>query len=614
MKVAEIYVSNNTAQVKKLNDVTRGMVGATVLFTFSREWDGLSKTAVFRNNREARDQVNISSNQPVEIPWELIADANGELMAGVCGFDETGNVVIPTTWAVIGRINPGAIPSDAPAAPPTPDWTQQIQAQTNEALKEATKAKPYATQARLAAEKAAVSVNASNENAQNARLAAAMAAEYADGAQIAAQTCSKSTEMVKQDMHIAEESAREAAAGAAAAKAAAAQAAKVVNGKADRIYVDNYFASSVSEKLSGEIVSTGMVAPVAHELICRVSSKNILPYPYVETTKTENNVTFADHGDGTISVSGTAAGYAGFCFVKKFPVEMGRTVTLSGMGANSRNLVFYILASYEDGTTANYYAGKTISMDTGKYSNKIYLEVGIKRDNNAVTMAEIAPILEYSAKPTMYTPYVPDLKHTTVSVQGNNLVEPFSERDVFSAHNATYKIVAGGNGIRVTPTDSQSQGHILRQSQKIHVRKGITYAVSSRTVKTNAGMSVKICVLNGDRVVSEDAVFTAADNCDVSLGFYVGNGGKGDYAEFLNIMLEASEEKNSWSSYVQPRIFHPEEDGTVLHMQSVSPGMSIMTDTPGVLIEAGYIVDTKKYIDKKFEQLNNAILAIGGNI
>lgn len=40
------------------------------------------------------------------------------------------------------------------------------------------------------------------------------------------------------------------------------------------------------------------------EFACR--GKNLLPYPFEETTKTVNGVTFTDNGDGTITVNGTA--------------------------------------------------------------------------------------------------------------------------------------------------------------------------------------------------------------------------------------------------------------------------------------------------------------------
>ncbi len=36
------------------------------------------------------------------------------------------------------------------------------------------------------------------------------------------------------------------------------------------------------------------------------TGKNLLPYPYVDTTKTENGITFTDNRDGTITVNGTA--------------------------------------------------------------------------------------------------------------------------------------------------------------------------------------------------------------------------------------------------------------------------------------------------------------------
>ena len=44
-------------------------------------------------------------------------------------------------------------------------------------------------------------------------------------------------------------------------------------------------------------------------------SENLIPYPYVETTKTQNGVTFTDNGDGSITVNGTAkGGIASFTF------------------------------------------------------------------------------------------------------------------------------------------------------------------------------------------------------------------------------------------------------------------------------------------------------------
>ena len=39
-----------------------------------------------------------------------------------------------------------------------------------------------------------------------------------------------------------------------------------------------------------------------------MGAKNLIPYPYYNTTKTVNGITFTDNGDGTISVTGSAEG------------------------------------------------------------------------------------------------------------------------------------------------------------------------------------------------------------------------------------------------------------------------------------------------------------------
>lgn len=56
------------------------------------------------------------------------------------------------------------------------------------------------------------------------------------------------------------------------------------------------------------------------------------------------------------------------------------------------------------------------------------------------------------------------------------------------------------------------------------------------------------------------------------------------------------------------------DSGTVSGMKSICPSMTVEVSTPNVTMEVTYNVDTKKYIDKKFEALNSAILSLGGNI
>lgn len=60
----------------------------------------------------------------------------------------------------------------------------------------------------------------------------------------------------------------------------------------------------------------------------RVHGANLIPYPYNETTKTENGITFTDNGDGTITVNGTATSVTTF-ISNNFGIGEG-TYTISG--------------------------------------------------------------------------------------------------------------------------------------------------------------------------------------------------------------------------------------------------------------------------------------------
>ncbi len=61
-----------------------------------------------------------------------------------------------------------------------------------------------------------------------------------------------------------------------------------------------------------EITVSGDIS--GKELALNVCGKNLIPYPYKDTTKTLNGITFTDNGDGTITANGTATEEAVFYF------------------------------------------------------------------------------------------------------------------------------------------------------------------------------------------------------------------------------------------------------------------------------------------------------------
>ena len=109
--------------------ITSGSVNAfDVLFRFDNDWDGMERIAVFRVGSE-RVSVVLNDTNQCKIPWECLRenDIGKELLVGVYG--RVGeNVVLPTLWASIGRIQEGTRLGDS-ALPPTPSATEQLLAE-----------------------------------------------------------------------------------------------------------------------------------------------------------------------------------------------------------------------------------------------------------------------------------------------------------------------------------------------------------------------------------------------------------------------------------------------------------------------------------------------------
>lgn len=123
-----ISVEVNDRQIDILTrwPLTVGSVGITVDFTFSDEWDGLTKIALFQGSGETVEAV-ILSNACV-LPHEVLTEPGGDLMIGVYGADGSGNTVIPTIWGDSGYIYEGVLPAGVDSRDPTPSWSEQLQA------------------------------------------------------------------------------------------------------------------------------------------------------------------------------------------------------------------------------------------------------------------------------------------------------------------------------------------------------------------------------------------------------------------------------------------------------------------------------------------------------
>lgn len=102
--------------------LTSGMVGQTIHFEYSHDFDGLMITAVFTDGKNTINVVN-PGNECV-IPHEVLTTVGATVKVGI--YAVKGNeLVIPTVYATIGTVLKGADPNgDISVDPTLPVWAQ----------------------------------------------------------------------------------------------------------------------------------------------------------------------------------------------------------------------------------------------------------------------------------------------------------------------------------------------------------------------------------------------------------------------------------------------------------------------------------------------------------
>ena len=122
-KIKIVVTATNAVCVGSPVPLTTGMVGLLAEFTFSSEWDNLTKTAVCVGSGTTKDVLDVKDE--IIVPHECLKDTAGHLKIGVYGVNSSGDLVIPTVYAYCGRLLQGADPSGEESADPTlPIWAQ----------------------------------------------------------------------------------------------------------------------------------------------------------------------------------------------------------------------------------------------------------------------------------------------------------------------------------------------------------------------------------------------------------------------------------------------------------------------------------------------------------
>lgn len=126
-----------SAHARSDDSITSGSVGIPVALALDSAFNGLAKTLCFKTATASVDIALVGDATESAVPPDVISTAGEWLYIGIYAADGDGDIVIPTVWANVGKIEQGTIPSGVDPSEPTPSWVAQVQNIASEALETA---------------------------------------------------------------------------------------------------------------------------------------------------------------------------------------------------------------------------------------------------------------------------------------------------------------------------------------------------------------------------------------------------------------------------------------------------------------------------------------------
>ena len=195
-----------------------------------------------------------------------------------------------------------------------------------------------------------------------------------------------------------------------------------------------------------------------------------------------------------------------------------------------------------------------------------------------------------------------DLSDVVVNKYGKNLFDGVFEKGIWGGTNG----VGYNNDTRV------------RCKNFIEVKEGITYSFSFYDCNPTALMiyeydkdyNYKINSETGSNIALHMGVPYTPSKGTKYIHFAPNGAVSIDLIDVMKCQMEVGTVATEYEPYIEPVNYTVEADGTVEGLTVLYPSTTLVTDTPGVVIECEY----NKDINKAFAELQNAIISLGGNV
>lgn len=215
-----------------------------------------------------------------------------------------------------------------------------------------------------------------------------------------------------------------------------------LSNKITKFYASNQGETHLADSDNGKIMDMMLYGMSEQK---QYSGKNLLKYPYIETTKTSQGITFTDNKDGSINVSGTATGTA---YYNLYSNRDGKRLTLASG-------TYKLVTKGRSGCNVTVNNGVISAKNEGTFTitegnNEIYcyiaIQEGLTVDETIYPMIQLASSIDESyepytgGKPSPNPDYPQEIKsvvNPVVKVCGKNLWNPIEGGYISNLNGST---------------------------------------------------------------------------------------------------------------------------------------------------------------------------------
>ena len=353
----------------------------------------------------------------------------------------------------------------------------------------------------------------------------------------------------------------------------------------------NELANSIKGNLSGAVVFADDVSPVEHNPVVKVHGKNLAPFGTITFTRNKSILLDNPLPEGTYTISvqitsnDTDSEYSSVSINNKSEV-MKYIALKRGTRVSATFTVTKPITNIDFCAAYNYNQGET----------------------DSATWADIQ--IEEGMYATEYEPYI-DPSTVTVGRHGKNLAYG-STSQTYTSKGLTITRVEGSSEFVLNGTTEATFSYV--PTKRITLPPG-TYTVSVyglNTVSTNVDRCFAYDATNSkvlvNSIMTDKPKSFTLDSCVEVWIEVVFAEGTVYSNKTIKLQMEYGSEATEYEKCKEVANFVPTADGTVSGLTSVSPNMTILTDTEGAIVECEYNRDTNKVIEK----ITNEISALGG--